>query len=135
MRAGLAPSSTLAFIGATLAAMQAIFAIPSARLVSAYGPVRPAIPPLAPATHKLAKQRRMALLGTSLVGSGPVLASFCTHSVAGLVVTEGFMYGIGQALLFCCGATLPSAYFLKSRNVACVRCPFPLYLRREFAHE
>ncbi|BGP11440.1 hypothetical protein JCM10049v2_007347 [Rhodotorula toruloides] len=100
VRAGLAPSSTLAFIGATLAAMQAIFAIPSARLVSAYGP------------------RRMALIGTSLVGSGPVLASFCTHSVAGLVVTEGFMYGIGQALLFCCGATLPSAYFLKSRNVA-----------------
>lgn len=41
MRAGLAPSSTLAFIGATLAAMQAICAIPIARLVSAYGPVRP----------------------------------------------------------------------------------------------
>ncbi|BGP35420.1 hypothetical protein JCM10296v2_007258 [Rhodotorula toruloides] len=35
VRAGVAPSSTLAFIGATLAAMQAIFAIPSARLVSA----------------------------------------------------------------------------------------------------
>ncbi|BGO95932.1 hypothetical protein NBRC10512_005482 [Rhodotorula toruloides] len=98
--AGLAPSSTLAFVGSVQATMEAILAIPIARIVSAYGP------------------RRVALVGSAFVGLGSILAGWCTGSVAGLIITEGFMFGIGQALCFFSAATLPTMYFLRSRNVA-----------------
>lgn len=53
-----------------------------------------------------------------MIGLALVLASSCTHSMAGLIVTEGFMFGFGQATIFHSAATLPSAYFLRRRNLA-----------------
>ncbi|KAI9357559.1 putative monocarboxylate transporter [Zopfochytrium polystomum] len=97
---GVAPASTLAWIGSLQASIEAMIALPGARLVAAYGP------------------RRVALLGTALVTAGPVLASFCPTSVAGLIVTQGIIYGLGLGLLYFAAATLPSAYFLRRRNLA-----------------
>ncbi|GAA6020556.1 hypothetical protein JCM10207_008667 [Rhodosporidiobolus poonsookiae] len=100
VRTGLAPSSTLAWIGSVQASLEALLAIPCSRLVAAYGP------------------RRVALAGTVLAAAGPILAGSCTHSVPGLLITEGAMFGLGQALCFFASATLPSAYFLRRRNMA-----------------
>ncbi|GAA5866484.1 hypothetical protein JCM8547_000639 [Rhodosporidiobolus lusitaniae] len=97
---GLADSSTLSWIGSTQATIQAIMAVPNSRLVAAYGP------------------RNVALVGSFFTFAGPVLAGFCTKSVGGLVVTEGLMFGYGQSLIFFAGATLPSAYFRRRRNIA-----------------
>lgn len=68
--AGVAPSSTLSFIGSTQATIEALFAVPISRLVAAYGP------------------RRVAIVGSILAGLGPILAGSCSHSVAGLIITE-----------------------------------------------
>ncbi|ORY88445.1 major facilitator superfamily domain-containing protein [Leucosporidium creatinivorum] len=97
---GVAPSSTLSFIGSTQATLQALFAIPISRLVAVYG------------------NRRVAIAGSLLAGLGPILAGSCSTSVPGLIITEGFMFGLGQALCFFCAATLPSHYFLRRRNLA-----------------
>ncbi|GAA5888361.1 hypothetical protein JCM6882_008592 [Rhodosporidiobolus microsporus] len=97
---GVASSSSLAWIGSTQASLEAIAAIPCSRLVAAYGP------------------RRIALIGSALISAGPILASFCTTSIPGLVVTEGLIFGTGIALCFFASATLPSAYFLRRRNIA-----------------
>ncbi|KAJ1549960.1 hypothetical protein HK405_001775, partial [Cladochytrium tenue] len=77
-----------------------LFILPGNRLVAAYGP------------------RRVALAGTFFAAAGPILASFFTKSVAGLILTEGLMFGTGTALCFYAVATLPATYFLKRRNVA-----------------
>ncbi|GAA5847378.1 hypothetical protein JCM9279_000265 [Rhodotorula babjevae] len=98
--ADVASASTLAFVGSTQATMQALLAIPISRLIAAYGP------------------RRVALFGTACTALGPLLASFCTRSVPGLLVTEGLVFGIGEACCFFCAATLPSMYFRSRRNVA-----------------
>ncbi|GAA5906385.1 hypothetical protein JCM6882_002715 [Rhodosporidiobolus microsporus] len=97
---GLAPSSTLAWIGSTQASIEAIAAIPVSRLVAAYGP------------------RRVALAGAFFTSAGPLFGGFCTKSVAGLVITEGLMFGLGQTLVFFASATLPSSYFYRRRNIA-----------------
>ncbi|KAK4053336.1 hypothetical protein OIO90_003948 [Microbotryomycetes sp. JL221] len=97
---GVAPSSTLAFIGSTQAVLQALMAIPNRKAIEAYGP------------------RRCAIVGSLLAGLGPILAGSATHSVPGLVVTAGIMFGAGQSICFSCSATLPSMYFLKRRNMA-----------------
>lgn len=97
---GLAPSSTLAFIGSTQVSLEAIFAIPIGRLVGAYGP------------------RRVAIVGSLFTGLGPVIAGSCVNSYAALLVFEGLMYGLGAALCFFSVATLPSQYFLRRRNLA-----------------
>ncbi|KAI9349800.1 putative monocarboxylate transporter [Zopfochytrium polystomum] len=97
---GLAPASTLVWIGSVQASVESVIALPGARLVAAYGP------------------RRVALVGSILAAVGPVLASFCTHSVAGLIMTEGFLFGLGQSLCFYASAMLPATYFLRRRNLA-----------------
>ncbi|KAK4048906.1 hypothetical protein OIV83_004462 [Microbotryomycetes sp. JL201] len=100
----VASSSTLAFIGSTQATFQAIFAIPIRRIVAAYGP------------------RNVALVGGALAGIGPILASFASNSVPGLLFLQAFFFGTGQALMFYCIATLPSTYFNRRRNLATGIC-------------
>ncbi|KAM0787229.1 hypothetical protein ACM66B_006467 [Microbotryomycetes sp. NB124-2] len=96
----VASASTLAFIGSTQATFQAIFAIPARRIVAAYGP------------------RNVALVGGTLAGIGPILASSVTRSVPGLVFFQATLFGLGQCLMFYCIATLPSTYFNRRRNLA-----------------
>ncbi|KAJ1566334.1 hypothetical protein HK405_010212, partial [Cladochytrium tenue] len=97
---GLAPSSTLVWIGSAQASVEALLVLPGDRFVAAYGP------------------RRVALVGTFFAAAGPIVASFCTNSVIGLILTEGLMFGLGQALCFYAVATLPATYFLRRRNLA-----------------
>ncbi|GAA6037489.1 hypothetical protein JCM8097_008213 [Rhodosporidiobolus ruineniae] len=97
---GVAPASTLAWIGSTQACLAAVVAIPTSRSVAAYGP------------------RAVALAGTSLITVGMICASFNTRSVGGLVVTQGLLFGLGQAFLTFASNTLPSSYFLRRRNLA-----------------
>ncbi|GAA5973947.1 hypothetical protein JCM11641_001235 [Rhodosporidiobolus odoratus] len=96
----VAPSATLAWVGSTLATLQAVLAIPINRLVAAYGP------------------RRIALIGSILCAAALILASFCTRSIGGLVVTQGLMFGTGQGMVFFPSAMLPSQYFSRRRNIA-----------------
>lgn len=101
--------------------MSAFFAIPCSRLVATYGP------------------RKIGTIGALIFGLASILAGSCTHNIGALAFTEvrnpswrgkgfsfntfftqGFMFGIGQALCFFSAATLPSSYFLKRRNIAYV---------------
>ncbi|SCZ96811.1 BZ3500_MvSof-1268-A1-R1_Chr4-1g06744 [Microbotryum saponariae] len=83
-----------------IGSIQAAFAIPIMRLVGAYGP------------------RKVAIVGAFIASSGPFLASFCSKSFTGLLITEGLIFGIGQSLIFFPAATLPSSYFQKRRHMA-----------------
>ncbi|KDE08182.1 hypothetical protein MVLG_01661 [Microbotryum lychnidis-dioicae p1A1 Lamole] len=94
----LGPS--VSWTGSVQAASEAAFAIPIMRLVGAYGP------------------RKVAIVGAFIASSGPFLASFCSKSFTGLLITEGLIFGIGQSLIFFPAATLPSSYFQKRRNMA-----------------
>lgn len=112
---GVAPSSTLAFIGSTQArsssfsarrslanvprysqaTLEALLAIPISRLVGAYGPVGRSDSQVATRTtaeadlsQSLAPQRRVAIAGSLLASLGPILAGSCSHSVPGLLITE-----------------------------------------------
>ncbi|GAA5901524.1 uncharacterized protein JCM6883_000242 [Sporobolomyces salmoneus] len=98
--AGVGTASQLTWIGSSQATVQAVFAVLVGRLIAHYG------------------ARRCAVVGSLLLGLGPLLGSFCTHSLIGLALTEGVLFGMGEALLFFASATLPSSYFLKRRNVA-----------------
>lgn len=61
---------------------------------------------------------RVAFVGALLMGLGPIIAGSCSNNFAAVFMTEGVMFGVGQALSFSSAATLPSAYFLKKRNLA-----------------
>ncbi|GAA5874923.1 hypothetical protein JCM16303_004944 [Sporobolomyces ruberrimus] len=98
--AGVGDSNTVAWIGSTQASIQAVLSILTGRLVAHYG------------------ARQCAVLGSILLGAGPFLGSFCTHSLVGLALTEGVIFGLGESLLFFASATLPSSYFLRRRNLA-----------------
>ncbi|GAA5986954.1 hypothetical protein JCM5350_000921 [Sporobolomyces pararoseus] len=98
--AGVGASNQLTWIGSTQATIQAMFAVLVGRLVAHYG------------------ARNCALTGSILLGAGPLLGSFCHTSLVGLALTEGVIFGLGEALLFFASATLPSSYFLRKRNLA-----------------
>ncbi|KAI9359227.1 major facilitator superfamily transporter [Zopfochytrium polystomum] len=89
---GIAPASTLSWIGSVQASIEAVVAVPAVRFVAAFG------------------ARRVALVGTGILVSALVLASFFTDNVVGLIITE--------ALCYFAAVTLPSAYFLHRRNIA-----------------
>ncbi|WWC91854.1 uncharacterized protein L201_006801 [Kwoniella dendrophila CBS 6074] len=98
--AHVAPTSTLAFIGSSQGVLEGLLAIPISALVVRFG------------------NRNVGIVGAILSGLGPILAGFCSRSVPGLLITEGLVFGFGQALCFFCAATLPSSYFLRKRNLA-----------------
>jgi len=119
--AGVGEASQLAWIGSTQATLQALFAVLVGRLVAHYGAVSSLSLPyhenlLTPGFSLM--QRNCAVAGTLLLGAGPLLGSFCTHSLVGLALTEGVLFGLGESLLFFASATLPSSYFLRRRNMA-----------------
>ncbi|GME25407.1 major facilitator superfamily transporter [Neofusicoccum parvum] len=93
-------ASTLAFVGSLTVACNAIFASVAAQVLRKLG------------------SRSTALLGTSLLGLGYVLAGFCTHSVAGLFITAGLITGVGISHCFMTVSTITSQYFSRKRGVA-----------------
>lgn len=80
--AHLASVSTLSFIGSVGAAMSPLTGMIVARVI------------------KLTGYRVTALMGSILLGLGEFTAGWSTKSVPAMFVTQGFVFGIGSALLF-----------------------------------
>lgn len=74
---GLAGPAVVSFIGSLQAAMVSLCATANAWLMQYLGP------------------RRTALTGVALMGGCEILSSFATHSLGGLFVTSGVMFGLG----------------------------------------
>ncbi|OAQ67584.2 monocarboxylate transporter [Pochonia chlamydosporia 170] len=98
--AHLASVSTLSFIGSVGAAMSPLTGMIVARVI------------------KLTGYRVTALMGSILLGLGEFTAGWSTKSVPAMFVTQGFVFGIGSALLFLPAATVPSLWFKRKRGLA-----------------
>ncbi|GAA6009298.1 hypothetical protein JCM11491_004264 [Sporobolomyces phaffii] len=98
--AGAGTTAQLAWVGSAQASVAAVFAIPLSRTVSALG------------------ARRSALIGSIFITLSPLLASFTTHNLAGLIFTQAIVFGFSQGLMFFAGLQVPPSYFLKRRNIS-----------------
>jgi len=72
--------AVIATIGSLGAGLEVFLSVPASKICARLG------------------NQKTAFIGSSLVGLGLVLTSFCTHSVAGLFICMGFIYGTGTAL-------------------------------------
>lgn len=138
---GVAPSSTLSYIGSTQVRSKACASAATAELTlgdrtghlasSVRHSHQPIYRCLRSSELLIARgrtlchsvrflQRRVALVGSIVAGLGPILAGSCSTSVPGLIVTEGLLFGTGQALCIISVLLLPSNYFLRRRNLAWV---------------
>jgi MFS family permease len=97
---GLAPASTLAFIGSISICLLAVFAMINSRVLSIVG------------------ARKMGVVGVLFMGLGQILASFSTHNIAGLFVTAGVMMGVGVSQCFMVVSITPVQYFSTKRGTA-----------------
>ncbi|KAL1411846.1 hypothetical protein Q8F55_002817 [Vanrija albida] len=99
---GLAPASTLSFIGSISVGMMAILAIANARLITAVGP------------------RHLAIAGVLFMSVGEVLAGTAAqhNSLPGLFLTAGVMLGIGCSFSFMVISVTPAQYFSTRRGTA-----------------
>lgn len=79
---GLAPASTLAFVGSLVPACIAFFAIINAKVIRVLG------------------ARNTGFIGVTLLGLGTLLAGWATESVPGLFITIGLISGVGTSLCF-----------------------------------
>ncbi|EFY97902.1 hypothetical protein MHUMG1_08717 [Metarhizium humberi] len=96
----LASISTLSFIGSVGAAMSPLTGMIVARII------------------KLAGYRVTALIGSLFLGLGEFTAGWSTKSVPAMFVTQGFLFGIGSAMLYLPAATVPSLWFKRKRGLA-----------------
>jgi MFS family permease len=97
---GLAPASTLAFIGSLAIALLAVLAMINSRALSTFG------------------AQKMGIVGVLFLGLGQILASFSTHNIAGLFLTAGVMMGIGVSMCFMVVSIMPVQYFSTKRGTA-----------------
>ncbi|GAA5825756.1 hypothetical protein JCM5353_001414 [Sporobolomyces roseus] len=97
---GAGTAAQLSWIGSGQASFAAIFAIPLSRIVAALG------------------ARKSATIGSVFITLSPLLASFTTHNLVGLVFTQAVIFGASQGLMFFAALQLPASYFLRKRNVA-----------------
>jgi len=82
VREGLAPPSTLAFVGSLAASCLSVFAIPNSKLIRRYG------------------AKKVLLAGAVLLGLGMISASFAVKNVAALFITSGVVTGIGGSMVY-----------------------------------
>ncbi|OJJ48040.1 hypothetical protein ASPZODRAFT_151432 [Penicilliopsis zonata CBS 506.65] len=99
-RQGLAPPSTLSFIGSVGAALAPLTGMLVARVMRRIG------------------YRRTACLGSLLLGLGEFTAGWSTSSVPAMFITQGVLFGLGASLLFLPAATVPSLWFKRKRGLA-----------------
>lgn len=97
---GLAPASTLSFIGSISICLLAVLAMINSRALGVIG------------------ARKMGVIGVLFMGLGQILASFATHNVAGLFMTAGVMMGIGVSQCFMVVSITPVQYFSTKRGTA-----------------
>ncbi|KAK6831633.1 hypothetical protein RU639_002644 [Aspergillus parasiticus] len=98
--AHLASASTLSFIGSLGAAMSPLMGMIVARIIKRIG------------------YRATAFIGSIFLGLGEFTAGWSTQSVPAMFATQGFLFGIGAAMLFLPAATVPSLWFKKKRGLA-----------------
>lgn len=82
VKEGLAPPSTLAFVGSLANACLSIFAIANSHLIRRYG------------------GRKVLMAGATVKGLGEIAGSFSTHNVAALFVTSGAVTGWGYSMMY-----------------------------------
>ncbi|KAJ4993374.1 monocarboxylate permease [Stagonosporopsis vannaccii] len=99
-RRQLSSVPTLSFIGSVAAAVSPLTGAIVARIIKRVG------------------YQWTAAIGSFLLGLGEFTAGFSTHSVPAMFVTQGFLFGIGAALLFLPAATVPSLWFKRKRGLA-----------------
>ncbi|GHJ89148.1 hypothetical protein NliqN6_5550 [Naganishia liquefaciens] len=97
---GLATSQLLSVIGGLQAFFNAAGCMPAEWLVRKIG------------------LRKTAVLGVTLNSLAVLLASFCTHSLGGLIFLQGIVAGIACAILFMVVYPLPAQWFLRKRGIA-----------------
>ncbi|KAH7112910.1 putative monocarboxylate transporter [Dendryphion nanum] len=96
----LASLPTLSFIGSVGACISPMTGMVVARIIRRIG------------------YRATAFAGSFLLGLGEFTAGWSTKSVPAMFVTQGFLFGIGAALLFLPAATVPSLWFKRKRGLA-----------------
>ncbi|KAL2918202.1 hypothetical protein HK105_202129 [Polyrhizophydium stewartii] len=94
-----ASSLSIAFIGSLGSAGLPLFSIPAGRLTDKYGP------------------RIVCICGAAIVAASLVLASFTT-SLWQLLVTQGFLFGLGTSVAYLPGLAVISDWFVKRRGMA-----------------
>jgi hypothetical protein len=96
LQTGVAGAAALGLVGALGPGLEVALAIPASKFSVRFG------------IH------RAAALGSLLCGLGPLLGSFTTHNYAGLLVTQGIMYGLGSSLCFVCSEAVANAHLMLS---------------------
>ena len=100
VREGLAPPSTLAFVGSLAVACLSVFAIPNSKLIRKYG------------------GKNVLLVGAIVKGLGEISASFAVKNVAALFVTYGVVTGVGYSMIY---LVSPSSVALGSADTSSQR--------------
>ncbi|KXJ89732.1 monocarboxylate permease Mch4 [Microdochium bolleyi] len=97
---GLAPASTLSWIGALCVTFNSIGALVWAKFIRKVG------------------TRQAAIFGVLCLGTGSIMSGFCTENVGGLFFTSGVLMGLGTSLTFLLVSVTPAQYFNKKRGTA-----------------
>ena len=97
---GVASPSTLAWVGSLAIACNAIFSIPSSKVVRSLG------------------SRTTGFIGVFLLGTGEILSGFSVDHVGGLFACWGIITGLGVSLSFIVVSTVTAQYFNKRRGLA-----------------
>ncbi|KAI8610879.1 major facilitator superfamily domain-containing protein [Chytriomyces sp. MP71] len=96
---GLDSLSIISFVGSIGAACLVGFGILSGRLAEKFG------------------YRPMIFIGTVIMSLGLILASYATKTWH-LMVTQGFLFGLGSSLAYFPAVSVPSQWFAKKRGIA-----------------
>ena len=96
----LASASTLSWVGSLAVACNAIFSVPSSKVLRSLG------------------SKVTAFIAVSFLATGEILSGFTTQHVGGLFACWGVITGIGVSLSFICVSSVTSQYFNKRRGLA-----------------
>ncbi|KAJ2042116.1 hypothetical protein H4S04_007462 [Coemansia sp. S16] len=94
------PTSTLSWIGTFQFAILNMFGIPAGILCERFD------------------SRLVTFVGGLIMGASLIIASFCNNSVWKLMITQGFMFGMGAALMYIPAVSMPAQWFTKHRALA-----------------
>jgi MFS family permease len=98
VKEGLSTPSILSFVGSLALALEAFFAILSARMIRRFG------------------VRAAAVSGICFLSGGQILGGFCTKNLVALFATAGFTLGVGVSLLMMSVSTITPKYFNRKRG-------------------
>ncbi|KAJ2696599.1 hypothetical protein H4218_004511 [Coemansia sp. IMI 209128] len=94
------PTSTLAWIGTLQFAVMNLFGIPSGILCERFD------------------SRLVTFVGGLIMGLALIVASFCDTHVWKLLITQGFVFGVGASLVFIPAVSMPAQWFTGNRALA-----------------